>query len=394
MSKKRLTKRVVATRSDLASTIAAACLAVFGITSGCCVGECNPSPSAPTHTGSVNSATPADLALADLPLIAVQREAHADERRFRNIEQLTFGGENAEAYFSPDGKQLIFQSKRPPYQCDQIFKMGIDGRGLTLVSTGKGRTTCAYFFYPDARAILYSSTHATDANCPPEPSRDQGYVWPLYASYDIYTARPDGTELKALTSTPGYDAEATMRRDGSLIVFTSVRDGDLELYSMKADGSDVRRLTNKPGYDGGAFFSHDGKKLCYRAYHPEGAELEDYRALLARGLVRPNRMEIWVMDADGSNARQLTSNGNANFCPYFTPDDQAVVYSSNQGGNPREFDLYLVRLDGTGQERVTYTAEFDGFPMFSPDGKKIVWASNRHSTARGETNIFIADWKN
>jgi Tol biopolymer transport system component len=217
-------------------------------------------------------------------------------------------------------------------------------------------------------------------------------VWPLYDSYDIYTALPDGSQLRPLTQTPGYDAEATMSNDGTKIVFTSVRDGDLEIYTMKPDGSDVTRLTHRPGYDGGAFFSPDGQKICYRAYYPVEAELEDYRKLLAQGLVRPNKMEIWVMDADGKNPKQVTSNGKANFCPFFTPDGQAIIYSSNQGGSPREFDLYMIRTDGTGNERVTFTPEFDGFPMFSPDGKKLVWASNRYAATPGDTNIFIADW--
>ena len=173
------------------------------------------------------------------------------ERHLANIRQLTSGGENAEAYFSPDGKQLIFQSNpggTSPTACDQMFTMNADGSNRHRVSNG-GRTTCGYF-YPDGKSILYASTHLASAACPPRPSYEHGYVWPVYASYDIFRARPDGSNLQRLTTTPGYDAEATIGPDGR-IVFTSVRDGDMEIYSMNGDGGDVRRLTNRPGPDGG-----------------------------------------------------------------------------------------------------------------------------------------------
>ncbi|MGE3166288.1 MAG: TolB family protein [Planctomycetota bacterium] len=325
--------------------------------------------------------------------VAVRRAADAREQRLRNLRQLTFGGENAEAYFSADGKRLIFQSTRPPYDCDQIFTMNVDGSDVRLVSPGIGRTTCAYFYYPHDDRILFSSTHEAGATCPPPPDRSRGYVWPIYDSYDVWAGNPDGSNLVNLTQNPGYDAEATMAQDGSRIVFTSTRDGDLEIYTMAPDGSDVRRLTTTPGYDGGAFFSADGKKIIYRAHHPEGANLEEYRALLAAGLVRPSQMEIFIMNADGSDARALTDNGYANFAPFMHPDGKRVLFASNlgsQGG--REFDIYMVNVDGTGLEQITYAEQFDGFPMFSADGRQLVFCSNRFNGKPGDTNVFIADW--
>jgi TolB protein len=317
---------------------------------------------------------------------------HPEERRLRNIRQLTFSGENAEAYFSPDNRWLIFQSHEEPGTCDQIYVMDINGESRRLVSTGQGRTTCGFFF-PDGEHILYSSTHHHDPNCPPRPDYSQGYVWALHPSYDIFVARRDGSGLRQLTATPGYDAEATVAGDGR-IVFTSARDADLEIYTMNPDGTGVRRLTHRVGYDGGAVFSPDGTRIAWRAQYPNSPEEEaDYRALLARGLVRPSRLELWVMEADGSNPRQLTQNGAANFAPAFHPDSRRLIFASNLADpKSRNFDLYLINLDGTGLERVTFHPEFDGFPMFSADGRKLVWASNRNARRPGDTNLFIADW--
>ncbi|HVT58293.1 MAG TPA: M28 family peptidase [Thermoanaerobaculia bacterium] len=317
-----------------------------------------------------------------------RREVH-----FAELRQLTRGGQNAEAYWSPDGTQLIFQSTRPPYACDQIFRMPADGSGgPVLVSTGKGRTTCAYFT-PDGQRVLFSSTHAAGDDCPPPADRSQGYVWAVYPTYEIWSARPDGSDLKRLTDNSAYDAETTVcPLDGSL-VFTSDRDGDLELYRMDADGTNVKRLTRTPGYDGGAYFSPDCKKIVWRASRPQGEELEDYRRLLKQGLVRPGKLEIWTANADGSEPRQLTYLDAASFAPSFFPDGKRVIFASNYGDpRGREFELWTVNVDGTGLERITYSPGFDGFPMFSPDGSRLAFSSNRGQSRPGETNVFVARW--
>jgi TolB protein len=314
------------------------------------------------------------------------------EKHLRNIKQLTFGGENAEAYFSADGKKLIFQSTRDSRECDQIYTMNVDGSDVKMVSTGDGRTTCSYFL-PSGKSILYSSTHLGSKQCPPRPDFSQGYVWAVYESFDIFTANPDGSNVKQLTSTPGYDAETTISRQGKL-VFTSKRDGDLDIYTMDANGKNVKRLTNELGYDGGPFWSYDGRQIVYRAYHPQTEkEKADYTSLLKQNLIRPTVLDIWVMNADGSNKRQVTKLTKASFAPYFFPDGKRIIFSSNVADpKGRDFDLYMIKVDGTGLERITYNNTFDGFPMFSPDGKKLVFASNRNAAKQGDTNIFIADW--
>ena len=314
------------------------------------------------------------------------------ERHLTNIRQLTFGGENAEAYFSPDGQRLIYQSTGADYPCDQIYTMKVDGSDGRRVSTGTGRTTCGYF-YPGGKEILFASTHEASPACPPKPSYARGYVWPIYEGYDIYRASADGSKLTPLTRTPGYDAEATIAPDG-LIVFTSLRDGDMEIYSMRADGSQVRRLTNRVGPDGGPFFSWDGQRIAFRGHELNpGRELDDYRSLLKEALWRPSRLELFVMDRDGANLRQVTKLGGANFAPSWHPDGKRLIFASNiHDPKGRNFDLYLVNIDGTGLERVTFNDTFDGFPMFSPDGKRLVFSSNRGAKAEGETNVFIADW--
>jgi Tol biopolymer transport system component len=315
------------------------------------------------------------------------------ERHLRNIRQLTFGGNNAEAYFSPDGRRLIFQrQERVDSGCDQQYVINVDGSGLRRVSNGLGRTTCGYF-YDRGRRILYSSTFENSPACPTPPDRSQGYVWPL-GRFEIYTARDDGSELRRLTTNDAYDAEATVSPDGKQVVFTSTRDGDIELYTMRVDGSDVRRVTHRVGYDGGAFFSPDGRSIVWRAMYPgTPADTADYLRLLEQRLVRPTRLELWVANADGSGARQVTHLGGANFAPFFHPDGRRIVFASNQPDpRSRNFDLYLVNLDGSGLERVTTSPEFDGFPMFSPDGRQVVFASNRNAAQAGETNIFLADW--
>ena len=328
---------------------------------------------------------------------AKPRPAEPGERHLTNVRQLTFGGENAEAYWSFAGDRLVFQSTRPPYAADQIYLMSPEGGAPTLVSTGLGRTTCAYFL-PGDRRILFASTHLWNREPPKPPDRSHGYAWGIF-EYDLFTVGVDGKDLRRLTESPGYDAEATVSPKGDRIVFTSSRDGDLDVYSMALDGSDVRRLTDEVGYDGGPVFSPDGTKVVYRGGHPDTEEgRAKFKALLAQGLVRPDRLEIRLMDADGTHRVAVTNNGKANFGPCFTPDGKRILFASNlDDATGRSFDLYLVNLDGTGLERVTtYTNEkhddFDGFPMFSADGKRLVWCSNRFNDRPHETNVFVADW--
>jgi TolB protein len=315
------------------------------------------------------------------------------ETHLQNLKQLTFGGQNAEAYFSYDGAKIIFQSTRPPYQCDQIFSMNVDGSDVKHLNSGKGRATCGFFF-PDGKQIIYASTHLAGDACPPAPDRSQGYVWPIYPSYEIFSANLDGTGLKRLTKTPGYDAEGTISPDGKKIVFTSMRSGDLDIYTMNADGSGTKRLTTERGYDGGPFFSWDSKTIVYRAYHPKSQdELKEYASLLKQNLIKPTRAEISMMSADGTNKRQLTNNGAANWAPFLLPNNRQIIFSSNlHDPERRSFSLYLINVDGTGLERITYGARFDSFPMFSRDGKKLLFASTRNANEAREFNIFIADW--
>jgi Tol biopolymer transport system component len=332
------------------------------------------------------------------------------ERHLKNIRQLTFGRQNAEAYFSFDGTKLIFQSTnnwmkdsfaatlKPAEEglgCYQMYVMDLESSAIRLVSTGTGATTCGYFF-PGDRRVLYSSTYAAGPNCPPKPKRDGAYRWAL-DDYDVYAVRLDGQEMQRLTSTPGYDAEATVSPDGKTIVWTSMRDGDLDLYAMNLDGTKSRRLTEEVGYDGGAFFSPDSKRIVYRASHPrDDKELLRYKELLGQRLVEPGQLEIFVMNADGSGKRQVTANGASNFSPYFHPDGKRIIFSSNvetrgEGGRP-SFHLFLITDDGTGLERLTVEGQFNSFPMFSPDGTRLVWVSDRHTKAPGEFNVFLADW--
>jgi Tol biopolymer transport system component len=315
------------------------------------------------------------------------------ETHFRNVRQLTVGGENAEAYWAFDGSMLIYQGNKPDAGCDQIFLLDPRTAVSTRVSNGEGRTTCSYF-YPSGDQILYSSTHLHDASCPPEPDFSMGYVWPIYESYDVFVASANGSNLRPLTDTPGYDGEATFSPVGDRIVFTSMRDGDLELYSMAPDGSDVVRLTDRPGYDGGAFYSPDGSQIVWRAEYPAaGPALDDYRALLDQGLIRPGELEIMIMNADGTNQRPVTAIGGANFAPFFHPSGEKIIFSSNHlDPDGREFDLFMVNLDGTGIEQITFAEGFDGFPVFSPDGRYIVFGSNRNNQGTNDTNVFIAEW--
>jgi TolB protein len=347
-------------------------------------------------SGDGGSASPAAAGPA-FETRAVRVDSLIDEKetRFGALRQLTFGGQNAEAYWSVDDEWIVFQATPRDGSCDQQYIMRPDGSGLRLVSTGEGRTTCGYFL-PGTERIIYASTHLGGAACPEPPDMSRGYVWGLFPTYDLFTADRDGSDLERLTDRAGYDAEATVSRDGEWVVFTSKRDGDLDIYRMRPDGSELTRLTDRIGYDGGPFFSYDGSKIVYRASHPTGEEeLADYRRLLEQDLIRPSQLDIWVMNADGTGKRQLTDNGAANFGPYFFPDGERIIFSSNMDApNPRapEFDLYSIRLDGTGLERITWAGDFDGFPMFNSDGSKLLFASNRGNELPRETNLFIADW--
>jgi TolB protein len=315
----------------------------------------------------------------------------ARERHLGALTQLTFGGQNAEAYFDRSGEHLVFQSTRPPFGCDQIFTMRADGSQARLVSTGKGRTTCAYFF-PDGQRLLYASTHLAAPDCPPPPDRSRGYVWPLH-DYDLFTCAADGSDLRRIAAHAGYDAEGSVAPDGRRILFTSHRDGDLDLYLCDPDGGNVTRLTDRPGYDGGPFFSWDGRQIVWRGWHPTGAELAEYRELLGRGLVRPHRAELFLAQADGSGARQVTRYGAASWAPFLHPDGERIVFSSNLHDPGRfDFALYLVRRDGTGLERLTHAESFAAFPMFSRDGSRLVFCSSRGAAAPREYNVFVADW--
>jgi Tol biopolymer transport system component len=326
---------------------------------------------------------------------------YPEEKYFKSIRQVTFGGDNAEAYWSFDDEKLVFQSNNPAWdlQCDQLFVMEsgetFKDHKPPMISTGMGRTTCAYFL-PDNEHILYGSTHLASWECPEVPLRKNGkYVWPVYDSFDIFVADKEGAIVQQLTDEPGYDAEATVSPTGDKIVFTSLRSGDPELYTMNLDGSDVRQITDVLGYDGGAFFSPDGTKIIFRASRPrtEKAILE-YTQLLAQGLVQPTEMELFICNADGSGMKQLTYLGNANWSPFFHPSGEKILFSSNfeaERGFP--FNLYLIDIDGRNLERVTHGKTFDAFPVFSHDGKHLAFSSNRNNGGTRDTNLFIAEWR-
>jgi TolB protein len=313
--------------------------------------------------------------------------------RLLDLRQLTHGGQNAEAYWSPDGKRLIFQTTRAPYECDQIFLMNADGSDQHLVSTGKGRTTCGYFLR-DNRHIVYASTHLAGDACPTAPDRSKGYVWGVFPGYDIFLATDDGKIQKRLTDTPGYDAEATINWKTGNIVYTSLASGDLDLWTMRPDGSAKRQITRKPGYDGGAVFSRDGKKLVWRAGYPKTPEdLARYQSLLKENLTTPMKMEIVVANADGSNARTVTNFGCASFAPTFTPDGKKILFASNKHEcDSRHFELFLMNVDGSDLQQVTTFGGFTSFPEFSPDGKTLVFCSDKDAKERYEFNIFTAKW--
>lgn len=335
--------------------------------------------------------------LTATPLVAAPLDLSVEgERHLTNIKQLTFGGENAEAYFSFDGKKLIFQSKRDGRSCDQIYSMNLDGSNVQMVSNGEGRTTCGYFL-KDGKRLLYASTFRGNRQCPAPLPPSETYAWSIDPDFEIYSANSSGKDIRPLTNTPGYDAEATISPNGKRIVFTSERDGDLDIYSMDTNGRNVKRLTNELGYDGGPFYSPDSKMIVYRSSHPKTPdEVKNYKDLLSQHKVVPTTFDIWVMAADGTKKRRVTNLGSGSFAPFFTPDGKRIIFGTNYfATDPRKrnFDIAMINIDGTGLERITFNETFDGFPMFSPDGKKLVFASNRNASKPGETNVFIADWE-
>lgn len=313
-------------------------------------------------------------------------------KHLMNLKQLTNGGQNAEAYWAPDGKRIVFQSTRDKLQCDQIFVMNADGSEQRMVSTGKGRTTCGYFL-PDNKHIVYASTHEGGDACPTSPDRSKGYVWAVYPTYDIFLATDEGKLVKKLTDAPGYDAEATINFKTKKILYTSMASGDLDMWEMALDGSKKKQLTRTPGYDGGAFYSRDGKKMVWRANHPSGEAMTRYKDLLKENLTTPMKMEIFIADANGANMKQLTNFGCASFAPSFTPDGKKIIFSSNKHEcDGRKFEIYLMNVDGSGLEQVTSFGGFSSFPEFSPDGRKLVFSSDKAAKSRYEFNIFLADW--
>ena len=344
----------------------------------------------------VQAPTPLELpALPDSLDRRYDEEVHLD-----NVRQLTYGGDNAEAYWSFDGRSLVFQATNAAWgtDCDQIYVMDLsDGTPSSTtpnpISTGLGRTTCAYFM-PGDTTVLYASTHAADTACPEVPRRGPNgeYIWPIYAGYDIYTAPVGGGEPTLLIGGEGYDAEATVSPQGDKIVFTSMRDGDLELYTCDIDGSNIQRLTSKIGYDGGAFFSPDGEYIVWRASRPRGDDAGTYITLLQQGLVQPTEMELWISRVDGSNMRQITNLGGANWAPYFHPDGEHILFSSNHKTGAFPFNIFMTDVNGAEPVQITFDNAFDSFPMFSPDGKRIAFSSNRNNGRTRSTNVFVADW--
>lgn len=343
------------------------------------------------------------ISLSSLHSNAQDSLQYSAETHFKNIRQLTFGGDNAEAYFSFDGKWLVFQKTyaKEGIPCDQIYVGKIPEREgekfePRLVSTGKGRTTCGAFL-KDNKHVVFASTHHMNEVCPPVPDRAKygnKYIWPLYPEYDIFVADLNGKITKQLTDNPGYDAEATISPDGKTMLFTSTRDGDIDLYTMDLKTGKTKRLTNQIGYDGGAWFSPDGKKIIWRASRPQTeSEIKEYKDLLKENLVAPTQMEVWIANADGSNARQVSKLGQANWAPAYMPDSKTIIFASNheyKRGFP--FNLYTMNEDGSAMKKISRDRGFDAFPMFSVDGKKIVFCSNRNNGGTRDTNIFVADW--
>lgn len=358
--------------------------------------------SGPTHRPEVTAPRPD---LAPDPTCPIPGGVAADdliregEVHFARLWRLTWDGENAEAYWNPGGDRLVFQRRWSGVDCDRIF-VTREEEAPVQVSDGRGTTTCSYFL-PDGQRVLYGTTGSVHEDCPPKPDMRYGYTWAIYPEYDIHVHDLTTGESRPLITGPGYDAEATVSPVGDRIVFTSTRSGDIELWTADLDGGSLHQVTDRVGYDGGAFFSHDGTKLVYRTTAFDEVDLEAdqerYRELLGRNLIRPHSMEIWVVNADGSEPRQVTRLGKANWAPYFFPDDSRVLFCTNHHSSEGEarmnFDLFAIDLDGSNLERITFEDTFDSFPMFSPDGRYLVFASNRGGASEGDTNLFIAEWR-
>lgn len=306
-----------------------------------------------------------------------------------NIRQLTNEGQSGEGYFSPDGKRVIFQAIRGEHPFYQIYIKDLASGQEKRVSTGQGRTTCA-FFHPTENKIIYASSHL-DPNRDKEvdaelkklaearrnPGARRGYSWAFDPFMDIFELNLDTNELKQLTSVAGYDAEGSYSADGKRIIFASCRNGPgADIYIMDADGKNVKQLTDSPGYDGGPFFSPDGTKVIFR------------------GEVRKRHyLQLFVMNVDGTGLWQLTENDAVNWGPYWHPNGKHIIYSTSVHGH-QNYELYLMPVETGKAKRVTFWHGADVLPVFSGDGKKLMWTSKRGKDKAGQfsSQLFIADW--
>lgn len=311
-------------------------------------------------------------------------DSYIESKALQNIRQLTFssmGFEKAgEAYFSPNGKNIIFQAVPKKEKHYQIYTMNIKEGIPRMVSTGRGACTCA-FFRPDGKKIIFASSHEDPLlnDSLYEPSvpgykREGGqYAWDFTPYMNIYEAEPDGSHLMPLTTGPAYHAECAYSPDGSRIVFASNSDGTMNIYTMKADGSDIRQVTHTNYcYNGGCFFSPDGKKILFRADRE-----------------KPHYLQIYVVNADGTNERQLTNNGAVNWAPYWHPKGQIIAFTTSLHGH-KHYEVYALNIETGIHYRLTHNPSFDGLPVFSNDGKKLLWTSKR--SPDNTCQIFLADF--